>query len=125
MKTKLLLTFLLLLCLSACSRQIVRPVSPVDWSEVRGHVTQLAQPTVVEGDIQYRDQAVLGGDLWQLSGRQSLALERANGVVTSLTDYVLKLADRAEGAVAPPCGVLDFPCKRLKRALETQSVDSR
>jgi hypothetical protein len=114
MKTRLLLTFFLLLSLSACARQIAKPVAPVDYQLVREHATALAQPTEVYGEIQHRYEAKDGGELWTFSGRQEIALNEANASTSGLLRYILGVIDELEKAAspAPKCRLFGhFLCK--------------
>lgn len=84
--------------------QTVKPVSPVDWEQVTEHLEALSKETVVHGEIQFRDQAETGYDLWTLSGRQSLALEEANGDKRRMLNYIKGyVANLKELEARKPC----------------------
>ncbi len=81
---------------------------------MRDQVTQLTEPTEVYGEIQYRDQAETGHDLWTLSGRQSIALEQSEGDKQRLRSYLYDLIDRVQKVEQPVCTRKFFPCRGLK-----------
>jgi hypothetical protein len=87
-------------------------VNAVNWTLVKAHVETLTQPTVVQGPIQYRDQAEKGRDLWNLSGRQADALEMSNGDKLRLRGYIEGLADAVAETYQRNCRFWQLKCKR-------------
>lgn len=74
---------------------------------------QLSQPTKVYGDIQHRDEAKTGWDLWTFSGRQGFALEEANGDKVRMRKYIADVAAKAlELERVALCRWWQFGCKR-------------
>ena len=86
----------------------------VDWSQVNEHLAQLARPTKVEGPIQYRYQAKTGQDLWNLSGRQSDAVDQANGDKVRMQQYILDLSHAVQRQEAPTCHFWQVKCRRAQ-----------
>lgn len=73
--------------------QTVKP-DPVDWTQLQNQIGELARPTIVTGSIQHRDQATTGGELWDLSLAQDLALEEANGDKVRMANHVQTFIDK-------------------------------
>ncbi len=82
---------------------------------VKSHIETLTEPTKVEGEIEYRDQAETGRDLWNLSGRQTDAIDTGNGKLMRIRGYIEGLAHAVMSVEQPACKPWQVIC-RIKNA---------
>lgn len=117
-----------LLSLTACAGLTAKPAkldpslsetAEVDWSRVVSDVEALLPPRTVEGPVTNRSEAATGGELWDLSLRQELALEASETDKTLVMEYLRRVADKArEQDRLARCGRWGWLCRR--RAREAQ-----
>lgn len=88
----------------------------MDWAQVNEHLDQLAQPTKVYGEIQFRDEAKDGEALWTFSGRQGFALDEANGDKVRMKTYVADISKKVLELDREPCSWWQRACKRAAKA---------
>lgn len=96
------------------------PPPSTDLQVLNLGVKALTEPTVVEGAIKKRKDAITNGDLWTLSGRQDDALVVANDDKLRVRQFVADATAAIERGRRPACKAWNFVC-RWKRKDEDDS----
>lgn len=125
MKTLRLLLSLSLLSLTACAGLTARPAkldpalaetAEVDWDRVVSDVEGILRERELEGPIVTRSDAATGGELWDLSLRQELALEASEADKLLALEYLRRVAEKAKQLDRlAQCGPWSWLCRRRAR----------
>lgn len=79
---------------------------------MKEHVAALTSPVAVKGPHRNRGEVETGMELWELSLQQELAVDRANGKLGDVNQYVRELADKAhEVETRPQCKKWQVFCR--------------
>lgn len=103
MKILALLTFSMLVFLSACATRTPAPVDPVDWKKVVAEHEEILAPRSVKGPHEHRGEVETGLELWELSLQLELWGKGAEGDKARARAYIAELARKAQQVRLPAC----------------------